>query len=337
MLLCMMLLSSEAYHWSLPQRPTIPVAGHASATIGHAVYTFGGLRPFRDGVCSTLRVFDGEWSEVDSHGPAARMYAAAAATGTGELFVCGGWDPGEKGSGGRFFDDAWLFDPAQCQWRESRAKLPGGPASRHTALSLADGSVLVHTFRTADHVLLYDPAEDAFHVRPTCGPAPHGLSMMAAAYHADTGQAVFVGGTTKARAMSAAVYVLDTQSWTWTRSTTKHGLPSPPPMASCAAAPLATNPTVTRTLIFGGASLPDGGYAAGLRSSSALWKLAVTFDGKHHTWTRCNPEGVSPPARVATCLDWVGPSHLMLHGGWRPELNLTYSVSHFLSVFPDAA
>lgn len=332
MALCLPLLSSVAFHWSLPQRPTIPVAGHASATIDRVVYSFGGLRPFPGGACATLRAFDGEWTELDSVGPSARMYSAAAATADGNMFVCGGWDPGEKGSGGRFFDDAWIFEPDTGRWRESRAKMPGGPASRHVALSLSDSTVLVHTFRGKDHVLLYDPEEDAFHEQPTSGPAPEGLSMMAAAYHADTGQAVFVGGAQKDQTMTSDVHILDTQTWTWTRSKSKHGLPAPPPMASCAAVPLTTNPTVTRTLVFGGASLPDGGYAAGLRTSNALWKLAVTFDGKHHTWTRVNPDGSVPNGRVASRLDWVGPSRIMLHGGFRPETNVTFSVTHFLSL-----
>ena len=133
--------------------------------------------------------------------------------------------------------------------------------------------------------------------------------------------------------MTSDVHVLDTQTWTWTRSQSKHGLPAPPPMASCAAVPLTTNPTVTRTLVFGGASLPDGGYAAGLRTSNALWKLAVTFDGKHHTWTRVNPDGerAQRTRGVATRLGRSITDHA---ARWIPSGNERHLLghTHFLSL-----
>ena len=338
-----LLALAPAYHWSLPQRPTAAVAGHASAAVGGRVYAFGGLRPAGQGATGALRAFDGDgWEELPGAGgaacPAPRMYAAAAAVGD-EVLVCGGWDPGAPRSGGRFFDDAWLYDPARDAWRKSAATLPGGPASRHVALGLGDGTALVHTFRCAGHVLVYDGARDAFDVVPTTGRAPAGLSMMAAAHHPSAAQAVFVGGATRAQAMSAAVHALDTRTWTWTRTAPADAAAAaPPPRASCAAAALRPGPLSTRTLVFGGAAVGDDGHGGGLRSTNELWRLAVTRDGARHAWTRVAPDGAArPPPRVAARLDWAGPSRLVLHGGWRPETNVTHVLTYFLSVFPDAA
>jgi len=328
-----LLFAPVAFHWSFPQKSTVPVAGHCSARIGSCVYVFGGL--LHETCISQVRRFDGTWKLIppDGESPPERMYAASAPIGD-EMMICGGWDPGERGSGGVFFDDIWVYTPKTNQWRELSARLPDGPVSRHVAVAIDSSTVLIHSFRCDDHILLYDSSDDTIVKKPTRGAAPPKLSMMSATYHPESRTIVFSGGTTKDQKMSDSVFLLDTRTWTWSESEhTPFGkyYISPEPSASAAAIALPRSRKQSMTqLVFGGASVPRGGYTKGLKSSDMLWILEV--DGLSHTWSRCFPTGIAPESRVGACLDWVDSNIVMLHGGWQPESNISHSSSHFLDI-----
>ena len=60
--------------------------------------------------------------------------------------------------------------------------MPGGPASRHVVCNVG-GTVIVHTFRCLDSVLVWDAASETLKEQPTSGtpPSSRGLHVAAAA------------------------------------------------------------------------------------------------------------------------------------------------------------
>ena len=320
-------LACFALHWVGPRKATAPVAGHCSATVNSEVFAFGGLLP--GGCTSQTRVFrDGNWKVLaPKHGsPAERMYAAAAEVDN-DMLICGGWDPGDRGSGGVFFDDLWIYSTTENMWTELLERIPGGPVSRHTLLPIGNSSVLIHTFRCDDYVLLYNHTTQLIERRNTTGPRPTRLSMMSATWHPEAMTAVFSGGANKSQEMSSDVFLLDLNTWTWSISQCMTpDSEKPRPFASASAVSLRPTQSSIRQLVFGGATVSTGE----LRSSNRLWILDVNIAERTHIWYKCFASGVTPPKRVASRLDWVAPGIVMLHGGWKPETRVTHSISHFL-------
>lgn len=324
-------LTCFALQWVGPRKGTVPIAGHCSATVKAEVFAFGGLLP--GGECiSQTRVFkDSNWHvlEPESSSPTERMYAASA-TVDDEILMCGGWDPGDRGSGGIFLDDIWLYNPADNKWRELPERVPGGPVSRHAALPVGNSTVLLHTFRCDDQVLLYNHTSQSIERRNTSGPCPRRLSMMSATWHPEAAVAVFSGGTNELQEMSADVFILDLRTWTWSKSRcmTPDG-EKPRPFASASAVPMRSTQHSIQQLVFGGGTMASSGR---LRSSNTLWILDMNAAEGTHVWYKCFPSGGTPPKRVASRLDWVQPGIVMLHGGWKPETGVTHSISHFLHI-----
>lgn len=320
-------LACFALHWVGPRKATAPVAGHCSATVNSEVFAFGGLLP--GGCTSQTRVFrDSAWRVLTPEGgsPAERMYAASAGVDD-KILMCGGWDPGERGSGGIFFDDLWLYSPEENQWQELPEPLPGGPVSRHTLLSIGNSSVLIHTFRCDDHVLLYNHTTRRVERQNTTGPSPRRLSMMSASWHPEAMTAVFSGGADKFQKMSSDVFLLDLRTWTWTKTTCHTSDDEKPPAFASASALCLPHEDRLMQLVFGGGTV---GASGELSSSNDVWIVDVDATNQCHTWYKCFPSGVLPPPRVASCLDWVAPGIAMLHGGWKPETHVTHSITHFL-------
>jgi hypothetical protein len=321
-----------AFHWAIPQKPTVPTAGHASATIDGKVYAFGGL--VLDGATSQVRVFDVDygWDEFTTRSdpPPKRMYAAGAAYAD-ELMICGGWDPGDQGSGGTFYDDVWALNVTSGVWRKLDFVLPGGSVSRHTATSIGGSKIVVHAFRCKDYLIVLDMEKNLLEVQPTTGPSPHGLSMMSATFHPKENVIVFSGGSSKVQKMWGGVYVLDVTTWTWSKLDVSN---APVPTASSSSVALPSTPTGMRQLVFGGASIPEGGYP-GLKSSNDLWRLDVSMEDSRCEWTRVVTTGFVPPERVASQMDVLGKNHVLVHGGWKPETKMTHGLSHILELYPD--
>lgn len=281
------------------------------------MWTFGGLQ-------TTGRVTDDFWKYDGSMWecvrpdhtdvPEPRMYATLAPLKDGGLLLTGGWDPREKGSGGVFYDDLWIFNASTSGWHQSAQTFPDGPVSRHSAVMLEDGRVLVHTFRCKDEVLLYDPVDDTLVSQPTSGDAPNALSMQA---YASVGSAVvLVGGTTNDQSMSDSAYVLDTNTWTWHRS-------------FCPFSPRASSSmdaiSFDKCVLFGGASI-DGAYEGGrgLDPKNDVYVGTLT-DGRSIDWKRAESfHQVRPASRVAATM-WAQDTHVMLTGGWDPKTKRTFS------------
>lgn len=290
------------------------VSGHSAATLDDRIFLFGGLTGNAGSPCTgdlwTLQ--HGEWKQHDSNsgGPGPRMYSATAVLG-GNLYLLGGWDPGAPKSGGTFLEDVWELNGQTLEWTLLEDnKLPCGPVSRHSACTVGD-KIIMHTFRG---VFSFDGTK--WTEQATTGEAPQGLSMCAMTKLSDSSLLVF-GGSTKTQQLSSDAFVLDTNTWEWTKLDTGGGDVGPSPRASPCAAKCGDN----QAIVFGGASLAAGGYegGAGLQAQDDTWLLTV---GSNHKacWDRIDfAGGSSPDARLAATLSPSAGKDLMLQGGWDPQ------------------
>ena len=297
------------------------VSGAASASLKDGrVLLWGGLDEARNAVDSLYAFEDGAWTPVETTGfkPPKAMYAAAATqslvgtSGKEEFVVCGGWDPGAKGSGGSFSDAVHALDVNKLEWQKDDP-LPCGPVSRHAAATVggsAEGRIYIHAFR--DGVVRRDACGIA-KSHKTTGQGPESLSMCAVAPVGDAGLLV-VGGATKNGEFSDRAYVLDTKSYEWTELDAPDG-PTARGSACCAAL------DASRVVFFGGAGKgTDSPGSGGLKAVDETWLLTV--DGARGTWEQLDVAG--PAARVAATLDALPDGRVLLSGGWDPATGGTF-------------
>ena len=187
--------TSYTARWqALPPVPSPPRSGHATAADAEGnVFLFGGYAETpgapRDVVNDLLRYSpsSNSWSLLspsigrnNPNAPGPRLVSTCAHHGS-EILLFGGWDPESAGSGGIIFDDVWSYSPSTGAW-EPRGAMPGGPASRHCAVNVG-GTVIVHTHKCVDHVLVWDSEAKVLRRQGTTGeaPSPRGLHAAAAA------------------------------------------------------------------------------------------------------------------------------------------------------------
>jgi hypothetical protein len=322
----------DGWSWSkaaLTQAPR--VSGHSVGYYNtNEIILFGGLTGPAGSPCTdetwhydAASESGGSWSLL--HGgntkPRVRMYGASAVLDN-NLYIFGGWDPGAPGSGGEFLDDIWQLDLATRVWLKVDTKLPY-PVSRHTACAISsDDSIVLHTYQG---ILVYKK-DGTLAEQETSGQEPEGLSMCATAPLSSTKMLLF-GGSTKTQQMSCDAYVLDCESWTWTKLNNVVGEEAPPILASACAAPLAKDQAV----IFGGASIGSSGYGGGmgLIPQDETWVLQVKNGDEAH-WTKVDfPD--KPEGRVAATICPIGSRSFLLQGGYHPTTKTTFDQPWILS------
>ena len=316
---------------SVPGSVTPPRSGPTASTDGKSSWLFGGYAE-ADGeravVNDLLRFESSEagWTRqqkssdsTDVPGP---RLATASAVLDGEMLLFGGWDPQVAGTGGAILDDVWALDLATQKWSRCEAPMPGGPTSRHVAVNVG-GTLVVHTFRCTDAVLVWDAERRALREQPTTGAAPssRGLHVGAAA---DERTLVVFGGAAKDGGMVNDAFALDVLTWEWRRLGGDEEQPRPSARAGACAAPLPGG---------GGIVVCCGTEASetGLLPRADAW--ALTLDGGG-VWTRLLDDDAptAPAPRNAATLTPLGDGRgLLLHGGWRPFVS-TYGDSHVLTV-----
>ena len=297
----------------------------------------------------------GGWRRVgggeDGAEPGPRL-AAAAAVADGAPHLFGGWDPQIPGTGGVILDTVHRLEPGTDRWDALAgpgSALPGGPSSRHVALSLPGGKgALVHDHRCAGHVLVFEGGR--FRRQPTAGTAPSSRGLHAAAM---AGEAALVfGGAAQGGEMSCEAFALDTASWTWTPIALADGAPRPSPRAAPCLCALSDG----LVLLFGGAETGAGG--TGLNPRGDVW--ALRFDAERGTgeWELLVDDGGggtgdgappgSPPPRNAATMSEIElveeafpegdpPAEgeqrrcFLLQGGWAP-FRRTWSDCYVLAV-----
>jgi len=285
---------------------------------------------------------DRGWSKVDYADenimPQPRL-AAAMCLVNDRPVLFGGWDPQTPGTGGVILDTLEEFDTKSKAWNVLDDQIPGGPTSRHVALSLPDGNALIHNHRCKDHVLVY--SDSKFHKQPTTGRAPSSRGLHVATMAGN--QAVIFGGAEQSGTMNNEVFVLDTHTWEWKLIKIENQDCVPCPRA----APCLATISDTCVLLFGGAEAT----ATGLNPRGDLWALHFDPDAGTGRWElligddgggAAVIEGCPPPRNAATLseIDPVGEAVnkegemrkcFVLQGGWYPFVR-TYNDCFVLSV-----
>lgn len=306
-------LHQEAMAWTWTPHPNAGaaphVSGHSAVTNDDKILLFGGLTGNAGSPCTKdLWTFNGEWKHVDTaSGPGPMMYSAAAVLNN-DLYLMGGWDPGEPKSGGVFLDDVWRLDGKSLKWELMKEKLPCGPVSRHAGCTVGN-QIVLHTFRG---ICTFDGKK--WKEQETTGEGPEGLSMCSMTPLSDSSLLVF-GGSTKTQQLSSDAFVLDTITWEWTKLDV--GEDEGP---SARASPCAAKCADHQAVIFGGASLASGGYegGAGLQAQDDTWLLTVG-DNHKASWDRIDFSDAGPGARLAASLSPTSEAELVLQGGWDPK------------------
>lgn len=307
--------------WIVSKTTSPKLAGQASTSFGDAILAFGGMTQSGGAVSDLWKFEKDTWTKCPQTevAPERRMYAATTMMSDGTLVICGGWDPGETGSGGVFLNDIWTYHSGM--WQRKTSILPDGPASRHTMETLNETHVLVHTFRCDGFVLLYDVANDVVHKQETTGTGPPGLSMQCSAMLANRTLVLF-GGTTKDHNMTNSVFGLDTSDWKWYTHSSRDG---PTPRASSSMCTLGNS-----VLIFGGAELQghyDGGL--GLTAKCDLWHFSPFPPRWKHI-----PLPSNPRPRVTAIME-RSPGKVVMSGGWDPATRNVMGDSLFLEIDSD--
>ena len=274
--------------------------------------------------------------------------------GPARAVLLGGWDPQTPGTGGIILDDVSVLDMNALEWSRCVAgdragddgggllAIPGGPTSRHVAVRLSmprtgggaggarEDVVCLHNHRCDDHVLRLStaiggggghPAPRARgDPRATAGDAPSSRGLhCAASMRRSTAMAVF-GGAARDGTMSNEAFVLDAESWTWTKLDTGDNDAVPAPRAGACLCPLDEDSVI----LFGGATPGDGGLV-GLND---VWVLNVDLESGKGVWRCLIPHRDSddgdgtlrPPGRNAATLNAIDVSKLLPNGIlWKSE------------------
>mmetsp|Transcript_28788 Transcript_28788/g.84366 ORF Transcript_28788/g.84366 Transcript_28788/m.84366 type:complete len:358 (+) Transcript_28788:21-1094(+) len=320
-------------------RPNPPRSGHlATSDSNGRVHLFGGYAEIGAGGAVKRDPVSDSWTWTEEGGwmrrdegtaeggarPQPRLASAGGILGD-ELLVFGGWDPRPAGTGGVIVADVW----AQCletgKWSRLEADMPRGPTSRHVACVVGN-TLVVHTFRCADAVLVWDATKRRLMEQPTSGTSPSSRGLHTAAA-LDGSRMVVFGGADKSGAMCADAFVLDTSTWHWTRLDPGTG---PTARAGSCAAQVAEG----QILIFGGAERAPSGQ--GLVARGDAWLLDVKPGAHASKWNlvvgddAAEEGGVqrdAPLPRNAASLTRVrsggadladAKDMLVLHGGWNP-------------------
>jgi N-acetylneuraminic acid mutarotase len=256
---------------------------------GTISFLFGG----RTGtsVLADLWVFERSavaWQKLDARGPAAR-FGHSAAFVSGHLVVFGG-----QGGPGRFFNDAWAFDPVAGTW----AKLaPQGavPEARYGAGGSLVGSSLVVSHGFTDSGRFDDTwalASGWTDVSPKTGTRPVKRCLHRTVFLPGLGRMVLFGGQTTGTPFLGDTWLYDpnTQSWTEVKR------PGPTARNLYAAAG-----TANTLYLFGGAGVSGA--------------LADTWSFDNSGWKKLSPGGSPPPARSGVeGAVMAGPSILVFGG-----------------------
>jgi N-acetylneuraminic acid mutarotase len=299
---------------------------------------------------------DGAWKQIETQGPnpGPRLCSAAAmAPNNRELLLFGGWDPQTEGTGGIILDDVWALDLASRRWSKLEAPMPGGPTSRHVAVSVPGVGIVAHTHRCGATVLRWDDKRRAFVQQPCTGSPPSSRGLHCAA--AVGSDFIVFGGAAKDGTMAQDSFALDTNTWTWRElapledgatqdscTNDEHSKQASRPSARAGSAACAVGGMF---IVAGGAERAAEGHTAGLVPRGDVWQLDIAAaskrsnfhnndgPGSSKAWTLVADENTpnAPAPRNAHTLTHLGEGRVLCHGGWHPFVH-TFRDSALLSV-----
>ncbi len=286
------------------------VSGHCTATSDKQLYLFGGLLGSAGSkTTENFLSFDGnEWNKINSKNgicPSRRMYSASAMLNN-SFYLFGGWDPGERASGGIFKDDIWKFDIDTESWTELHPM--ENTISRHSACTV-DNKIILHTFRG---IYVFDDTKTTF--QETTGDGPEDLSMCSVNTINNT--LVVISGSNRYQEMSNDLFTLNTKTWKWTKTNLDIK-----PRSSAVSAVV----NETSIIMFSGGTLHDDGYDGGHGLIDLEDTYLITFENDEFKSIKLLDSELSymPEGRVASSLNKLGDS-LILQGGWSPSTKETF-------------
>lgn len=288
-----------------------PRSGHCSFSINQP-YVFGGYAEDPNDSSHRYVVNDlwqyndaaEKWTPVAATGdiPGPRLVSAAA-TLHGQAYLFGGWDPQSAGTGGIILDDVHVYDPSTNVWKLLDCKLPHGPTSRHVAVSLPNDTILLHTHRCTDHVLLFDGS--TFVKQPVSGIVPSPRGLHAACVGGKNNRYLYLfGGAAQDQTMSDQLFCLDLETYEWKELVAADG-PCP------RAAPTLASMDPCHLVLLGGARATESG---GLEPLDDVWIM----DLQNLKWQQVSLLTDRPPGRNAATLLDLDATRKLLVGGWAP-------------------
>jgi Galactose oxidase, central domain/Kelch motif len=316
---------------SASQRISPRRSGHTAFTDGTSAFVFGGYiekDPTKEGDPFFREVRNDLWrwntdSFIREQGmkgtvPGPRL-ATATACVSDKAYLFGGWDPQVPGTGGIILDTVHCLDLKTMQW-SMVCTLPDGPTSRHVAVAIGDGKILIHNFRCTDHVWIFDPTTREFTKQPTTGASPGSLGLHTATM-LDEKTLLIWGGAAKDGNMSNRSYRLNLESWEWTLVKVENDCPS-----ARAGACLGTYNS-NCAILFGGAETTE----KGLNPKGDVWALHLSSDNDNGRWEKLLEERTveaddasKPGPRNAASLTPLFASNdetckqFLMTGGWAP-------------------
>ena len=371
----------------------------------HVVNDMWHFLPYTNNVSSwgwTLRNNDNNKDYVPPSRLATAIAVLPSNNDSPQAVLLGGWDPQTPGTGGVILDDVTMLDIDTLEWSrciddamdkgEEFASLPDGPTSRHVAVHLSiskhrndnnkhDGGaprediIYLHNHRCDDHILQLSITTDAkegtrrvrWDHQATTGKAPSSRGLhCATTIHQSTAMVLF-GGAAKDGLMSNESFVLDTETWKWTKldcnigdddNNTAARLPAPRAGACLCSL------DEKSVLLFGGATPGE----KGLVGLNDVWVLTVNKDSGRGTWDcliehqndndgdiKIDDGILRPPGRNAASLNEIDIERLLpkdiiwkrsgsssegkckyflLNGGWYP-FRKTYNDIFLLRISPE--
>lgn len=332
-------MSLKAEWIQLPnaQRISPRRSGHTAFSAGPTspAYVFGGyieeddpskegtpFGPFHREVRNDIWKFEEDsWEEQKATGdvPGPRLATATAVVG-GNAYLFGGWDPQTRGDGGIILETVHKLNLETMEW-SYLVDMPDGPASRHVALALPNGKILVHNHRCTDHVWIFDPEKKEFTKQDTPGESPGSVGLHTATVLDDSTVLVW-GGATKDGTMSNRSHVLDLKTWTWSQVKFEDNEDCPSPRAGACLCSFSSTAEEKIACLFGGAETTE----SGLNPKGDVWALHLTGVSKGHWELLLGEKGEDdssiPEPRNAASLTRIvsaeGASKFILTGGWAP-------------------
>lgn len=309
-------------------------SGHAAFSLENETpFVFGGYAEESGGddslkrfVVNDLWKFTGaSWSKEECSGdkPGPRLATAIAQIGQ-KAYLFGGWDPQTAGTGGVILDTVHEFDIKNNKWTMLPGTIPGGPTSRHVTVALPKmGKILLHNHRCQNFVVLFDPVTGTFEEQATSGICPSPRGLHAACALSENKVCVFAGAA-QDQTMSNEAFVLDTETWKWSKVDTGD--------SDCPAeraAPCICRLNDACVVVYGGARATK----SGLEPLSDVWAL----DLRYQKWNQLASHESGPPPRNAATLTEIkctekGQKSFLLTGGWHP-FKETWDDSFVLRVF----
>jgi hypothetical protein len=330
MLRCSSSLTAEWTQLKPSQRVAPRRSGHAAFVVDKIPHIFGGYveKDAKDADSMPTRYVvndlwkwnnnNNEWMPLDATGdiPGPRLVTAMAAI-QDKVYMFGGWDPEFAGTGGVILDTVHELDLSNANggasWKKLATTMPGGPTSRHVAVTIpSTGTILIHTFRCDNFVLLFDPVTGAFRQQPTKGPCPSSRGLHAATVVNATTVCIF-GGAGQDQSMSNESFLLDTDTYKWTKLMPSGDCPSPR-AGPCLCSVNDSNGN-NCVLLFGGAEVSE----TGLNPRADVWSLSLD----KQEWTLLMDDKDGPPPRNAATLTEIDLTDqsgqgFILTGGWAP-------------------